>query len=171
MGCRGLGHKTEAGVSYRAQFAYAPAPSGFHDEDFVHYYDAINTPTLGLIMDAGSTLRDIPLVLETDADFLARGIRIYGSVHFRLREPNGAYLSEQPPANPPVLFHSYVAGGVLIFPFGLVELPTVPLEPGIVCPAGSAFLLYLYNPYAFPVPVFGTIAIFGVKRRRDDCCN
>jgi len=36
-------------MSYRAQFAYPPAPAGFHDEDFIHYYDAISTPTLEAI--------------------------------------------------------------------------------------------------------------------------
>jgi hypothetical protein len=157
-------------VSYRAQFAYPPAPAGFHDEDFIHYYDAISTPTLGSILPAGATLRDIPLVLETDADFIARGIRIFGFVDFQLREPNGAFLSEQPPANPPSLFHSYLGGGIIIFPAGPMELPTVPLESEIVCPAGSAFLLYLYNPTGGPTPVNGTIAIFGVKRYAD-CAN
>ena len=157
-------------MSYRAQFAYPPAPRGFHDEDFIHYYDAISTPTLGQIMPAGSTLRDIPLVLETDADFIARGVRIFGFVDFRLREPNGGYLSEQPPANPPILFHSYVGGGIIIFPAGLVELPTVPLDSEIVCSAGSAFLLYLYNALPIPMQVNGTIAIFGVKRYAD-CPN
>jgi hypothetical protein len=156
-------------MSYRAQFDSPPAPRGFHDEDFVHYYDAINTPTLGQALPAGATLRDIPLVLETDADFIARGIRIIGAglVQYRFREPNGGYLSEQPPANPPVLFHSYVAGGIVVFPVGLFEVPTVPLDPEVVCPAGSAFVLSLYNLAAIPMPVGGFIAIFGVKRYAD----
>jgi hypothetical protein len=118
---------------------------------------------------AGDTLKDIPLVLETDADFIARGIRIMGQARFQFREPSGLWLSEQYPAPPPHLVHSYQAGGLDLLPAGTFELPTVPLEPAIGCLAGSAFLLYLYNPAAIPVAVNGWVAIFGVKRYANGC--
>jgi hypothetical protein len=164
----GIGRGAPSGC-YRAQFAYRPAPTGFHDEDFTHFYNAISTPALGMTIAAGDTLKDIPLVLETDADFIARGIRIMGQARFQFREPSGLWLSEQYPAPPPHLVHSYQAGGLDLLPAGTFELPTVPLEPAIGCLAGSAFLLYLYNPAAIPVAVNGWVAIFGVKRYANGC--
>jgi hypothetical protein len=152
-------------VNYRPQFVPAPAPQGFHDEEFVHYFDAVSTPVLGAVLAAGATQMNVTLQLENDADFIARGIRIIGTARFQFREPFGdKLLSEDLPATPPVLRHTYQAGGLDLTPSGTLELPTVPIEPEIFCPAGSAFQVNIYNPAAVPANVAGFIAIFGVKR-------
>lgn len=172
--------RTRASYPYRPQFVPRSTPKGFHDVDFVHFYDANTTPVLGMTIGAGAEKMDIPLYLENDADFILRGIRVLlvvtseeaGAVAARVqfREPaGGRFLSSQPPALPPVLSQSYLGQGLNVTPTGAFEFPMVPMDPEIVCPAGSAFLAYLYNPLAVAGMVSGFIAFFGVKRYANGC--
>jgi len=148
-------------VNYRPQFAAPPTPPGFHDEEFTHYFDGLSNPALNLTLGTGAVLRDVQLQLETDAVFIAQGIRYGGFslTNVQLREPGGRYLS-QAFVSP---FQSYVSGGLAVFPAGTLELMTVPLEPEIECPAGSVFLAYFENPTAAPLAIGGVIALMGVK--------
>ena len=155
-------------ASYQPQFAFPPCPVGFEDLEFVHYFDAVSTPALGSTLAAGAESFDIPLFLEKDADFVARAIRIVGAAQFQFRDPTGTWLSEKPPAFPPLLSQSYQGQGLNLAPSGAFFQPSVVLEPEIVCTAGSAFMLYLYNPTGGPVAVAGFVSIEGVKRRRID---
>lgn len=153
--------------NYRPQFAASFAPAGFHDEEFVHYYDAVSNPALGLTLAAGASLRDIPLPLETDAAFIARGIRFVGTgmPNLQVREPGGRYLSQ----DALFAFQSYLSGGLFVLPSGAFEVMTVALEPEIECPAGSVFLAYFENSLAVPLAMGVEISIFGVKRYADAC--
>jgi hypothetical protein len=67
---------------YRPQFAYA-TPPGCRDIDYVYYFDGSNTPLLNQNV-SGLTIPNIPLVLEQDAPFYWRGIKVNA-----LRETNG----------------------------------------------------------------------------------
>lgn len=145
-------------MSYRPQFAYPPAPPGFHDEEFVAYFDGLNTPALVGAIPPGTAIRDIPLQLQTDSAFIARGLRIFSETlaPVQLREPGGKYLS---PDLPP-LYQSY-------FTFQAAGLMTVCFDDEIECPQGSVFLLYLTNPDLFPAPPPLFVEICGVKRYAD----
>jgi hypothetical protein len=134
------------------------------DVDFEAYFDAVSTPVLGITLAAGAEQLDVPLQLENDADFIVRGIRIVGAAQFQFKTPDGIPLSSRFPAQPPVLQQSYQAGGLNLTPSGVFELPTVPMDPEVVCPAGSAWLLNVLNPAAIPTAVAGFIVFFGVKR-------
>jgi hypothetical protein len=164
----------DPGVYYRPQFVPAPTPQGFHDVDFIAYFDAISTPVLGITLQAGAEQLDVPLQLENDADFIFRGIRILATLaserggglppRFQFKTPDGTPLSSKFPALPPRLDQSYRAGGLNLGPTGTYELPTVPTDAEVLCPASSAFLMNVYNPNAVPATLSGFIAFFGVKR-------
>ena len=159
-------------MNYRPQFAVSPCPAGFHDEEFIHYFDELSNPALGLTLAGGATLRDIPLQLETDAVFIARGVRLgsIATVNVQLREPGGRLLSPEVSGSGFLIpYQSYLPGGLDLTPAGGFELMTVPLEPEIECPAGSVFMAYFQNATSPPAPVAidAVIAIFGVKRYAD----
>ncbi len=150
---------------YQPQFVKPPCPPGFHDEDFVHYFDQVNNPSLGVTIPAGDSVRDIQLQLETDADFIARGISVIAGAAPQFREPGGFYLSSDFVA----LAQSY-RNGVSLAPSGMFAEQTVALEPEIHCPGGSNFSVFFENPTGAPVALGAFVAIFGVKRRRNDAC-
>ena len=163
---------------YRPQFVPPPTPKGFHDVDFVAYFDAVSTPFLGTIMQAGAEQLDVPLQLENDADFVLRGIRVVlflttergapAVPQVQFKAPDGSPLSSKFPAFPPLLLQSYTAGGLIVAPAGAFEFPTVPIDPEVLCPAGSAFLMNVYNP-GILAQLGGFIAFFGVKRYANGC--
>jgi hypothetical protein len=152
--------------NYRPQFVHPPTPPGSRDDDFVAYYDQINTPGLGTTLAAGADLRDVPLQLETDSRFIARAILVYSqATDLQFREPGGKLLS---PVVAPLL-HTVFGGGLLVFPFGALGVNHVPLEPEIECDPGSVFLAYFHNPFPVPLPINAVIAFYGVKRYAE--CN
>lgn len=120
---------------YRPQFTY-PTPSEFDDKDFVAYFDQTNTTQLNaaLSLAAGATIIGIPLVLQSDAPFFWRGIKINGPSNFgvRFRDPYGNYMSsdylplplDYEPQEPAVIGSNPVV-----------------LEPQVRCPAGSVILV------------------------------
>ena len=152
---------------YRPQFAY-PTPDGFVDEDFDHYYDNLSVPLLGGMKT--QEVRNIPLQLDTDADFLWRGIKIPSAdantppnIGIQLRAPDGRYI---------------MAGYVPIWLFGL-QLSQNPnyngpgsiLEPEIYCPRGSTILLNLFD-FNNSNEEIGVITLTGVKRwSKEQCCG
>jgi hypothetical protein len=156
---------------FRPQYAFAPAPSGFHDEDFVHTYNSINTPAFGLV--AGNVeLRDIVLQLEPDAIFLLRGLKIIVddptfSFGYQFREPGGKFLSRDPVR----LNQGYLGGVLLSFVTGAFAVSIVPIEPEIECPPGGVFLLNILNVLGTPAnAALLSVSLFGVKRYAD-CKN
>ncbi len=157
--------ETEERLNYQPQFVHPPTPPGFRDDEFVAYYDAVNTPALGQVLAAGDDLRDVPLQLETDSRFIARAILVYVNADIALREPGGKPLMTQPG----LVTHTLFGGALLVFPFGAVGVNHVPLEPEIECDPGSVFLAYFHNPLPVPVPLLAVIAVFGVKRYAE--CN
>ena len=164
---------------YRHQFVPAPTPQGFHDVDFIAYFDKVSTPVLGITLQANAEQLDVPLQLENDADFVFRGIRVYLTLseeigagappRVQFKTPNGTPISSKFPALPPRLDQAYRAGGLNLGPTGVYELPTVPTDAEVLCPAGSAFLMNVYNPNAAPATLSGFIAFFGVKRYPNGC--
>jgi hypothetical protein len=81
----------------------------------------------------------------------------------QFREPGGFYLS----SDFMPLAQSY-RNGVALAPSGTFEEQTVLFEPEIRCPQGSNFAVFFENPTSGPVALGAFIAIFGVKRRRND---
>ena len=156
---------------YSPQFAQPGPPAGFWDEEFEHVFNSVTTPAFSSSLPSGASLRDVPLDLETDAEFVVQGIRIFdGNTPFltvQLREPRGKLL--MPEGAPVPLLQSFISGGVLLFPTGAVEFMTIPLEPEVLCPAGGVFLFYVTNPTAAPVALDLTVTFFGVKRRSNAC--
>ena len=146
---------------YGCQFAQPGPVAGLYDQDFEHDFDAITTPAFGSTVAAGASLRDIPLVLETDAEFVVRGIRIFTTatvfLDFQLKEPGGKFA------------HSFLSGGLAVAPVGALAFNTIPIEPEIVCPKGGVWMLYVANPTATPVVLGLGVTFFGVKRRSNAC--
>ena len=82
---------------YRPQFPYL-TPEGFQDEEFHYYFDSNDQPALSVgSLAVGQSLSGIPLVLQTDAPFLWRGLIIdnpSAAFAVRFRAPDGTYLSD-----------------------------------------------------------------------------
>lgn len=158
---------------YRPQFVPLPTPKGFTDVDFVAYFDAVSTPVLGMTLAAGAEQLDVPLQIENDADFICRGIKVALTLtaergvptlpQVQFKTPNGTPISSKFPAFPPILNQSYLGGGLVVLPAGALEIPTVPMDAEILCPAGSAWLMNVYNP-GILATLSGFVAFFGVKR-------
>ena len=114
----------------RPQFAFKEAPEGFEDEDFVYVFDASNTPALVQALAPGESILNIPLQLQSDAEFIVRGIEVFdtsGLAQIRLRTPQGDYL--QSDWTPALDYAGH----------------PVPVEPAIPCPAAGVWLLDVAN--------------------------
>lgn len=125
-------------MSYRPQFAY-PTPEGFQDEEFVQYFDSISNPALATVLAAGAEIRDIPLILDSNAEFHIRGIEVAlennNELGIQIRDPYGNYLSD-----------GYVpAGAYSGQQLGDVGACPVALESEIVCPPGGALSISIKN--------------------------
>ena len=114
----------------RPQFAFKDAPEGYEDQDFVYVFDASNTPALAQVLAPGQSILNIPLQLQSDAEFLLRGIEVFdlsGTAVMRLRTPNGDYV--QSDWTPALDYAGH----------------PVPVEPAVPCPAAGVFLLDVAN--------------------------
>ena len=119
-------------MSFRPQSAYPPPPPGWVDEEFEYYFDSNNTPALAQI-----PCNQVPLQLQTDAEFHLRGVEISGNqANIVMRLWKGATQLSQ--ALVPWL-NAYT-GPVGPSPVG--SLP-VPLEPEVLCEPGSQLLVDL----------------------------
>jgi len=150
-------------MTYRPQFVYPAPPAGFEDEQFHYSFDSTNTPALANSLPAGAYANDIPLLLQSDAPFIARAIKIQlGAAHstlwFELKTPHGDYI-----ALPYVPISRYAGEGDGAAIAGRLF---VPIEEAIYCPSGSSWVLYLYNPTLASVNP-PALTLFGCKRR--DC--
>lgn len=125
---------------YRPEFAYE-TPAGFEDEPFEHFFDKNNAPALAGPFTSGQQVLDIPLRLDTDADFFWRAIKITAASQkffIRFRDPFGNLLSDYIPAA------NYIPSPTR-FEAPLGSAP-VPLEPEIPCPAGSIVFVDIAIP-------------------------
>jgi hypothetical protein len=128
-------------MTYRPQFAYPPAPEGFKDEDFIYCFDAFNVPGFGIVLAPGQDFQNIPLQLQRDAEFRWRGVQVSNPASLlgiQLTTPDGTALSDD---YVPAEVDSGLPGGVSGQPGGV----PVPLEPEIVCAAGSVILMSVKN--------------------------
>jgi hypothetical protein len=155
-------------MAYRPQFAF-PVANRCDEQRCTYSFDGSNTPALVGNLGAGLTLSKIPLLMDTDAPFLMRGFCVPGtSLQFRLEDGNENPLSDSGNSTQstnyefPALY-SETDGA------GLVALDSD--DWGISLPAGSAMLLYVYNPTAAPVDLGSLfINLHGVKRYQGARC-
>ena len=114
---------------YRPQFPIADAPEGFEWVPVIYCFDQTNTPALGVSLTIGEQTDDIPLVLDSDADFYWMATRIPSTfLRVQLKDPFTDPLSDD-----------FVAA--VLFADG--EEPTALEAPGLHCPAGSSILIRL----------------------------
>jgi len=156
---------------YRPQFAYA-TPDGCRDDEFTYFFDGSNTPLLNQDV-SGLTLRNIPLVLEQDAPFFWRGIKVDYIVG-----PGGGpaipdlavkfqdcYQNDLSDGLIPVTQYAYPSNPVHFNSADYTGAPT-PLDPEIYCPPGGYILLDLQAP-VLTNPAFVIVTLYGVKRFKE----
>lgn len=139
---------------YRPQFPF-PTPDNCRDEQFSYSFDSTNTPLLGQAVLANSQTRGVPLVTQSDAPFIWRGMRFEASdLDLRTQDPWGNFLEDDyTPINLYVAPSEVNPAGALV----------VTWEPGIYCPPGAVILLNFRNATAGDLTP-GRIALLGLKR-------
>jgi len=150
---------------YRPQFAYSTLP-GCKDEDFVYFFDGSNTPFLNQSL-SGLSIANIPLILDQDAPFYWRGIKIDmrttgavpPNVNVKLRD---CYQNDLSDGLVPATQYGFPQNPVTFNGQNYTGAP-VPLEPEIYCPRGGVILLFLSAP-ALANPSYLSVTLFGVKR-------
>lgn len=177
---------------YRPQFACL-TPPGCRDLDFVYYFDGSNTPNLNQNI-SGLVIPYIPLVLDQDAPFFWRGIKLGAD-----RETNSGTLAPDPyaipnwsvqfrdcydnplsddyvpatqygfPSNPWTINNAKLTG-----PPALLECSSYdPENPeytgwGIYCPPGGTIQLFINVPaLSGGDNHFLSVALMGVKRYKE----
>jgi hypothetical protein len=156
-------------VAYRPQFAFPRAPQPCEDQRCTYSFDGSNTPALVGTLGAGLNLSKIPLLMDTDAPFMLRGLCVPNTaLQFRLEDANENPLSD---------CNNQLQGTNFQFPALYSETDGAGLVTldgdnwGVHLPAGSAMLLYVFNPTAGDVDL-GTLFInlHGVKRYQGASC-
>ena len=156
---------------YRPQFAYS-TPAGCRDEDFIYFFDGSNTPVLNQDI-GGKVIGNIPLVLQQDAPFYWRGIKV------GMRDPDTP-LYEIP--NIAIQFQDCYQNNLsddlvpavhfgfpqnpLAFNSEMLTGPPFVLEPEIYCPPGGYLLLFLDAASADTTILF-QVSLYGVKRFKE----
>lgn len=152
-------------MMYRPQFAYSTLP-GCKDEDFVYFFDGSNTPFLNQSVSALS-IPYIPLILDQDAPFYWRGIKIdmrtTGAVHpnvnVKLRD---CYQNDLSDGLVPATQYGFPQNPVTFNGQNYTGAP-VPLEPEIYCPRGGVILFFFEAP-TLANSSYLSVTLFGVKR-------
>jgi hypothetical protein len=143
-------------MGYRPQFAYPPAPGNCRDEEFEYYFDRTNTPGLAVTLTPGQQQNNIPLVLDKDAVFLCRGIKIGNPssvLGVQFKDPSGNPLSDN--YEPAADYSGFSAQSVQ------PGAPPRALEPEIECPAGAALLLNIKDiDPPTPAVMYGASTVF-----------
>jgi len=150
---------------YRPQFAYSTLP-GCKDEDFVYFFDGSNTPFLNQSVSALS-IPYIPLILDQDAPFYWRGIKIDmrttgavpPNVNVKLRD---CYQNDLSDGLVPATQYGFPQNPVTFNGQNYTGAP-VPLEPEIYCPRGGVILFFFEAP-TLANPSYLSVTLFGVKR-------
>jgi len=157
---------------YRPQFAYS-TPPGCRDEEFVYYFDGSNTPMLATDVSPGLVIEHIPLVLQQDAPFYWRGVKVdlrtgggggptQPNISIRFRD---CYQND--------LMDNYIPATQWGFPQNPVTFnsgdytgaPT-PLESEIYCPRGG-YIEFFINAPVLAHPSYVFVSLFGVKRFKE----
>ena len=152
-------------MMYRPQFAYSTLP-GCKDEDFVYFFDGSNTPFLNQSVSALS-IPYIPLILDQDAPFYWRGIKIDmrttgavpPNVNVKLRD---CYQNDLSDGLVPATQYGFPQNPVTFNGHNYTGAP-VPLEPEIYCPRGGVILFFFEAP-TLANPSYLSVTLFGVKR-------
>jgi len=152
-------------MMYRPQFAYSTLP-GCKDEDFVYFFDGSNTPFLNQSVSALS-IPYIPLILDQDAPFNGRGIKIDmrtpgavpPNVNVKLRD---CYQNDLSDGLVPATQYGFPQNPVTFNGQNYTGAP-VPLEPEIYCPRGGVILFFFEAP-TLANPSYLSVTLFGVKR-------
>ena len=152
-------------MMYRPQFAYSTLP-GCKDEDFVYFFDGSNTPFLNQSVSALS-IPYIPLILDQDAPFYWRGIKldmrttgaVPPNVNVKLRD---CYQNDLSDGLVPATQYGFPQNPVTFNGQNYTGAP-VPLEPEIYCPRGGVILFFLEVP-TLANPSYLSVTLFGVKR-------
>lgn len=121
-------------MPYRPQYAYPPPPPGWVDEEFEYYFDAVNTPALGMVPS-----NQVVLLLQADAEYRIRAFEMSGDtgqLAVRFWTARGDVLSLVQIEN------DLAYSGTVNAPVG--RLP-VPLNDEVICPAGSALMVDIAN--------------------------
>lgn len=150
---------------YRPQFAYSTLP-GCKDEDFPYFFDGSNTPFLNRSI-SGLSIPNIPLILDQDAPFYWRGLKIDmrttgavpPNVNVKLRD---CYQNDLSDGLVPATQYGFPQNPVTFNGQNYTGAP-VPLEPEIYCPRGGVILLFLSAP-SLANPSYLSVTLFGVKR-------
>ena len=170
-------------MSYRPQFLYR-TPPGTIDDQCSYSFDYTNTPAIAQIttgnpLAVGQEIRDIPLVLQKDAPFIIRAIKVGGAwmdvsgnfntsspLSFRLKDCYGNYLSD---GVVPII-EGYGPSGAVSQGFQPVILESGPQEEtgdSLVCPAGGILFAYYKNvDVSAGVNSLPPITLYGFKRYR-----
>jgi hypothetical protein len=162
---------------YRPEFAYS-TPPGFRDQEFEHFYDTTSTPGFNPATGTQSVL-NIPLNIDTDAEFRWRGIRLkftdsdedlsgIANIGLRWRTPEGAYLSPSSDTSPFGFVPVYLAYITPKNDNNVNGGMSCIIEPEIICPAASVVWLDMFS---FDLGVSGYLQFLwltGVKRFSDE---
>ena len=143
---------------YRPQFAYSPSPAKCKDQSCMYSFDGTNTPYFLSVAANDPGTNQVPLMLDQDADFIIRAIRISPtSLGIVLEDCFLHVIVDQNPQNQCLnpQFWSETDGA------GLVALEND--NWGIWCPAGGILIAYVQNPTNAPVTGLA-INLDGVKR-------
>lgn len=152
-------------MSYRPQFAYAAPPNSCRDQNCMYSFDGSNTPSFISVAANDPGTNKVPLILDQDADYLIRAIRITPSaLRVVLEDCFLHILVSQDPTNECLnpQFWSQSDGA------GLIALESD--NWGIWCPAGGVLIAYVQNPTNAPITGL-VINVQGVKRYNGVRCN
>jgi hypothetical protein len=108
---------------YRPQFPIPDPPAGFAWLPVIYSFDHTNTPALLLSIVSGQQTDDIPLVLDSDADFYWCATKV--------RAPGVELQLKDPFTNP--LADDFVAAEL----YAAADIPTALDPPGLHCQAGA----------------------------------
>jgi hypothetical protein len=154
----------EGMTTYRPQFVFPAPPPGYEDEQFHYSFDGTNCPLLSSVnpIAAGGFANNIVLLMQSDATFIARCLKIElvtskSLLYFQLKTPRGDYMQSVPV--PLGLYAGHGDGGAIS------GRSFVSIEGEIEAPPGSNWTLYLYNPTTGSVNP-PAVTLYGVKRRK-----
>jgi hypothetical protein len=170
-------------MSYRPQWAYPLPPPPCEAQPCQFSYDATNTPAFtNTSFASGAQTGRIPLKLDLDADFYLRAIRTQGAVWIRLLDPESNLLDDADNAKDignfeapnqfsnPAGFDGTGWPGIVVLESGQWKLSESGGTGGVYAPAGSNFLLYLYNGTNAAINLTTcAVNLYGVKVYSGEC--
>lgn len=164
---------------YRPQFAYA-TPPGCRDLDYVYFFDGSNTPMLNQNfsgVDLSAPTGGIPLVLEQDAPFFWRALKVNAfrktsggnpssyvnpNCTVRFKDCYENFLSDD---MVPAIQYGYPANSAALNN-GLPSGIPVPITE-IYTPPGGVVWFYIKVPTLGAGSFFPQVALYGVKRFKE----